>query len=92
MSARAFCEPRSTCASSSMPGSPADSYLPAGLTPRAWQKSSWGSRRIHCPDGVESAIDTVATQLPQGFPEDVATTIFEGMRTQARRLQEQPAA
>lgn len=41
---------------------------------------------------VEGAIDTVATQLPQGFPEDVATAIFEGMRAQAGRLQEQPAA
>lgn len=39
---------------------------------------------------VEGAIDAVARQLPQGFPEDVATAIFEGMRAQARRLQEQP--
>jgi serine/threonine-protein kinase HipA len=41
---------------------------------------------------VDGAIDAVAGQLPQGFPQDVATAIFEGMRTQARRLQEQPAA
>jgi serine/threonine-protein kinase HipA len=41
---------------------------------------------------VEGAIEAVAAQLPPGFPEDVATAIFEGMRTQARRLQEQPAA
>lgn len=40
---------------------------------------------------MEGAIDTVATQLPQGFPEDVATAVFEGMRAQARRLHEQPA-
>jgi serine/threonine-protein kinase HipA len=40
---------------------------------------------------VDGAIDTVASQLPQGFPEDVAVAIFEGMRTQARRLREQPA-
>jgi serine/threonine-protein kinase HipA len=41
---------------------------------------------------VEGAMAAVAQQLPAGFPEDVATAIFEGMRTQARRLQEQPAA
>lgn len=40
---------------------------------------------------VDGAIETVAKQLPPGFPEDVATAIFKGMRTQARRLQEQPA-
>jgi serine/threonine-protein kinase HipA len=40
---------------------------------------------------VDGAIKTVAHQLPLGFPEDVATAIFEGMRGQARRLQEQPA-
>jgi serine/threonine-protein kinase HipA len=41
---------------------------------------------------VEGAIEAVAQQLPPGFPEDVASAIFEGLRTQARRLQEQPAA
>ncbi len=40
---------------------------------------------------VEGAIDAVAKQLPEGFPEDVAAAIFEGMRTQARRLEAQPA-
>ncbi len=40
---------------------------------------------------VDAAIDTVANQLPAGFPEDVAAAIFEGMRTQAKRLREQPA-
>lgn len=40
---------------------------------------------------VDGAIETVAKQLPPGFPEDVAAAIFEGMRTQARRLQAQPA-
>lgn len=39
---------------------------------------------------VDGAIETVAKQLPPGFPEDVAAAIFEGMRNQARRLQEQP--
>ena len=32
----------------------------------------------------------IAKQLPLDFPKDVATAIFEGMRTQAKRLQEQP--
>jgi len=40
---------------------------------------------------VEGAVDAVAKQLPEGFPDDVATAIFEGMRTQARRLEAQPA-
>lgn len=40
---------------------------------------------------VDGAIETVAKQLPPGFPEDVATAIFNGMRTQAKRLQEQPS-
>lgn len=39
---------------------------------------------------VDRAIETVAKQLPPGFPEDVASAIFEGMRSQAARLQEQP--
>jgi serine/threonine-protein kinase HipA len=39
---------------------------------------------------VEPAIDSVARQLPSGFPEDVAHAIFQGMRSQAKRLQEQP--
>lgn len=41
---------------------------------------------------VEGAIDRVSAALPPGFPGDVAQSIFEGVRTQARRLQEQPAA
>lgn len=40
---------------------------------------------------VEAAIDGAARQIPAGFPQDVADSIFEGMRTQARRLQAQPA-
>ncbi|MET4577416.1 type II toxin-antitoxin system HipA family toxin [Ottowia thiooxydans] len=40
---------------------------------------------------VDGAIEAVAKQLPPGFPEGVATAIFKGMRTQATRLQEQPA-
>jgi serine/threonine-protein kinase HipA len=40
---------------------------------------------------VEGAVESVAKQLPPGFPGDVAAAIFEGMRNQARRLQEQPA-
>lgn len=39
---------------------------------------------------VEPAIEDVASQLPAGFPEEVAGAIFEGMRSQAKRLQEQP--
>ena len=39
---------------------------------------------------VEPAIEATAKQLPLDFPKDVATAIFEGMRTQAKRLQEQP--
>jgi serine/threonine-protein kinase HipA len=41
---------------------------------------------------MDGAIETVARQLPSGFPDDVASAMFEGMRAQARRLQEQPAA
>lgn len=40
---------------------------------------------------LEPAIETVARQLPPDFPNDVAMAIFEGMRTQAKRLQGQPA-
>lgn len=40
---------------------------------------------------VDHAIDTVAAGLPSGFPENVASAIFEGMRSQARRLSGQPA-
>lgn len=38
---------------------------------------------------VDGAIDTVAGQLPPGFPQDVATAIFNGVREQAQRLREQ---
>jgi serine/threonine-protein kinase HipA len=41
---------------------------------------------------VDGAIEAVAKQLPEGFPQDVAAAIFEGVRTQAKRLHEQPAA
>lgn len=40
---------------------------------------------------VDAAIEAVSKQLPAGFPEDVADAVFEGMRSQARRLREQPA-
>lgn len=39
---------------------------------------------------VEGAIQRVSSQIPTGFPEDVAQAIFGGLRSQARRLQEQP--
>lgn len=39
---------------------------------------------------VDGAVDSVARQLPLGFPAEVATAIFEGVRAQARRLQHQP--
>lgn len=39
---------------------------------------------------AEPAIESVAKQLPTGFPEDVAHAIFKGIRSQAKRLQEQP--
>jgi serine/threonine-protein kinase HipA len=41
---------------------------------------------------VEAAIDGAARQVPAGFPEDVAMSIFDGLRAQAKRLQEQPPA
>ena len=41
---------------------------------------------------LEPAIDGAAKQLPTGFPEDVAHSIFNGMRAQARRLQQRPLA
>lgn len=40
---------------------------------------------------VEPAIEAVTQRLPLDFPRDVANAIFEGMQTQAKRLQEQPA-
>ncbi|HPL80460.1 MAG TPA: type II toxin-antitoxin system HipA family toxin [Burkholderiaceae bacterium] len=59
-------------------------------------RSGWGDNAEDIIDEllakVEDAIEAVAQQLPPGFPEDVASAIFEGLRTQARRLQEQPAA
>lgn len=41
---------------------------------------------------VAPAIDQVASQLPAGFPEDVAEAIFKGVQSQAKRLGEQPAS
>lgn len=41
---------------------------------------------------VEGAIDTVLAALPPGFPGEVAEGIFQGVRAQARRLQDQPAS
>ena len=41
---------------------------------------------------LEPAIDSAARQLPARFPEDVATAIFNGIRAQAKRLQQQPTA
>ena len=59
-------------------------------------RSGWGDNAEDIIDEllakVEDAIEAVAQQLPPGFPEDVASAIFEGLRTQARRLQEQPEA
>lgn len=40
---------------------------------------------------VEPAIAAVTLQIPADFPHDVAEAIFEGVRTQAQRLQGQPA-
>jgi hypothetical protein len=40
---------------------------------------------------VERAIEAVADQLSRGFSKNVAAVIFEGVRTQAKRLHEQPA-
>lgn len=59
-------------------------------------RSGWGDNAEDIIDEllakVEDAIEAVAQQLPPGFPEDVASAIFEGLRTQARRLHEQPEA
>lgn len=41
---------------------------------------------------VNDVIERDSKKLPDGFPESAATAIFEGMRNQAKRLQEQPAA
>lgn len=58
-------------------------------------KCGWGENAedilIDLLSKVDGAIETVAKQLPPGFPADVATAIFEGMRSQAGRLQGQPA-
>lgn len=57
-------------------------------------RSGWGDNAEDIIDElltrVEPAIESVARQLPVGFPEDVAAAIFEGIRSQAKRLQEQP--
>jgi serine/threonine-protein kinase HipA len=42
--------------------------------------------------GLESAIAIVEARVPAGFPEKVATAIFEGMRRSARQLASMPAA
>ena len=41
---------------------------------------------------VEPAIAAVEKRLPSDFPEDVATSIFAGIRSQAKKLREQPSA
>lgn len=41
---------------------------------------------------VPSAIAQVAAQLPNGFPERVAASIFKGLRNSAERLEKMPAA
>lgn len=41
-------------------------------------------------DRLEPAIASVTSQMPGGFPQDVAETIFEGVRGQAQRLAHQP--
>ena len=40
---------------------------------------------------LEGAIQAALDELPAGFPEGLAATIFEGARAQARRLEGQPA-
>lgn len=40
---------------------------------------------------VEPAIEAVTRQLPPGFPQDVAVAIFEGVRKQVKRPEEQPS-
>jgi serine/threonine-protein kinase HipA len=40
---------------------------------------------------VPGVIDQVAAELPSGFPVQVSTRIFEGMRRQSARLAEMPA-
>ncbi|GAB1386385.1 hypothetical protein MASR1M59_15330 [Melaminivora sp.] len=40
---------------------------------------------------VEPAIEAVTRQLPPGFPQDVSTAIFEGVRKQVKRLEGQPS-
>jgi len=42
-------------------------------------------------DEVEPAIATVENLLPDGFPEDVATSILTGISLQARELRNQPS-
>lgn len=58
-------------------------------------KCGWGhtAEDIICEliSRVEPAIETIAQQIPKGFPEDVAVDIFNGMRQQTGRLQAQPA-
>ncbi len=41
-------------------------------------------------DRLEPAIASVTSQMPGGFPQDVAETIFEGVRRQVQRLEGQP--
>lgn len=57
-------------------------------------KCGWGETAEdiigELPAKVDDAIEAVSRQLPGGFPEDAAAEIFEGMRSQARRLQQQP--
>lgn len=52
-------------------------------------QSSWGQtpRSLDQTIGDHGAvIDGVASQLPDGFPEDIATPIFDGIKRCVRKL------
>lgn len=42
-------------------------------------------------DHADDALNAVASRLPEGFPEDVAQSILEGVRRQCQRLNSMPA-
>jgi hypothetical protein len=41
------------------------------------------------PNQAPIAIEAVAKRIPAGFPQIVSDTIFEGIRTQVKRLEQQ---
>jgi serine/threonine-protein kinase HipA len=75
--------------------SSANHYLIAQIVRRHWigqgqqvSLSSWFVDELIASviDALPRVIDTVAAQLPAGFPQDLAASIFDGMQKQGKKL------